>query len=131
MVEKNEELMEAYFNGDVIYKWFYDGRLQLTTQNNTYEIKNSMVGHYVAVKVVYGDENITSEEFLIEAAPKVLPGDANNDGTLDVSDVTAIQMYLAHYDMEINEEALDVNGDGNVDVNDVTALQMILAGYDI
>jgi hypothetical protein len=132
MAEFDDELMEAYFNDEVTYKWFCDGKLHHITKSNVYEIPKELTGHYIAVKVCYGDKSIASEEFKVEVVEvDIMLGDANNDGALDISDVTAMQMYLAHYDIEVSEEALDVNDDGNVDINDVTALQMILAGYDI
>ena len=58
-------------------------------------------------------------------------GDIDSDGTVDVKDVTALQMHLASYEVEINESALDVNGNSVIDVIDVTTLQMLLAGYEI
>lgn len=97
--------------------------------------KEDMVGYINGIKgsvsSVYSNKKAYVTVKFTMPQNEVELGDANNDGTTDVSDVTAIQMYLAGYDQEINEEALDINGDGTVDVNDVTALQMILAGYDI
>ncbi|MEE1061349.1 MAG: hypothetical protein UH080_05935 [Ruminococcus sp.] len=58
-------------------------------------------------------------------------GDINNDTVADVKDVTTLQMYLANYDVAVNENALDVNSNTIVDVTDVTTLQMLLAGYEI
>ena len=55
--------------------------------------------------------------------------DIDGNGYTDVKDVTALQMYLANYGIEIKAENLDVNEDGRTDVADVTALQMLLAGY--
>lgn len=52
--------------------------------------------------------------------------DINKDKYTDIKDVTALQMYLASYDIKVKESKLDVNGDGIVDVKDVTALQLHL-----
>ena len=69
---------------------------------------------------------------VVEKEIPVRYGDVNNDGKIDVTDVTGIQMYLAKYenavDAELGAILADVTGDGNVDVNDVTALQKYLAG---
>ena len=57
-------------------------------------------------------------------------GDANGDGEIDISDVTAIQKYAAAYE-KFNAAQLkyaDVNKDGEVDINDATAVQKYIAG---
>ncbi len=72
----------------------------------------------------------TSHEFDFVVLEDV-KGDINNDTVADVKDVTTLQMHLASYDVEVNENALDVNGNSVVDVTDVTTLQMLLAGYEI
>ena len=56
-----------------------------------------------------------------------LKGDVNNDGRVNVSDVTAlINMILGL--TEKDEARADVNGDGRVNVSDVTALINIILG---
>ncbi|MEE1061063.1 MAG: dockerin type I domain-containing protein, partial [Ruminococcus sp.] len=69
---------------------------------------------------------------IVEKKAAILYGDVNLDGTIDVTDVTCIQMYLAKYenavDAELGATLADVTGDGYVDVTDVTALQKYLAG---
>ena len=129
MAELNEELMEAYFNGEVKYKWFYDGMLQVVTSTPTYEIKNGMVGHYIGVKVVYGDKSVSSEEFEIkEATVDTLLGDANSDGEVNILDATLVQTYVAKYKVEdINLTNADVNKDGIISIQDATAIQMFVA----
>lgn len=39
--------------------------------------------------------------------------------------------YLADWDVEVNEAALDVNGDGIVNTKDTTRLMRYLAGWDV
>ena len=52
-------------------------------------------------------------------APQV-PGDANGDGQVDISDVNAvINMMLGKADMV---ESCDMNGDGKIDISDVNAV---------
>lgn len=69
---------------------------------------------------------------------KVLKGDANGDGVVNVSDVTSMQLHIAGSKNDdgmpiIDEsdkavlEALDLNGDGQLTVSDVTELQMYIA----
>lgn len=61
-------------------------------------------------------------------------GDINNDGKVDVNDVTHLQRYIAGFTDEsgapiISDSDLDfadITGEGTIDSRDVTALQMIL-----
>lgn len=60
-------------------------------------------------------------------------GDVNSDGEINISDVTAIQSYLAEL-ITLDDKCLvaaDTNQDGTVDISDATALQMYLADYNI
>ena len=78
-------------------------------------------------------------EWLIE--PQVVPkkpidftfGDVNEDGKVNIRDVTAIQRFLAEYTdlTERQRGAADVNFDGVVDVRDATLLQMYFAEFDV
>ena len=53
-------------------------------------------------------------------------GDVNNDGAVDVADISAIISYMAG-DATIPEEDADVNGDGSVDVADIASVITIMA----
>ena len=60
-----------------------------------------------------------------------LPGDANGDGEVDVSDAVLLARY-ANEDKEANISDLgrlngDVNGDGQTDMFDVTDIVMFIA----
>ena len=55
-------------------------------------------------------------------------GDANGDGVVSISDVTAIQRYISEIPVEnFNEAAADLNDDGVVTIDDATLLQLYLA----
>ena len=59
-----------------------------------------------------------------------LAGDVNGDGTVDVSDATVIQLYIAELLGEKStfiQEAADVNGDGIIAIDDATHLQQYVA----
>lgn len=57
------------------------------------------------------------------AAPEVLKGDVDANGTVDVSDVTVItNMILGHKQQGYNPVAVDMNGDSAIDVSDVTSI---------
>ena len=58
--------------------------------------------------------------------PRIIPiesvGDTNNDGSIDVDDVTKIIEGLLEADTVLDEAYADVNYDGSIDIDDVTAL---------
>ena len=56
-------------------------------------------------------------------------GDVNGDGTVDVSDATVIQLYIAELlgESTFIQEAADVNGDGIIAIDDATHLQWYVA----
>lgn len=60
-------------------------------------------------------------------------GDVNEDGYVNINDVTSIQRYLAELEdfNELQELAADANRDGFVDISDATTIQMFLAEYEI
>ncbi len=50
-------------------------------------------------------------------------GDVNNDGTFDVSDIIALQLYVLIGDFEINMESADLCSDGKINIFDLMALK--------
>ena len=69
----------------------------------------------------------------LPAAPAALVGDINGDGSVDVSDVTAlVSVILGSDDSDTSAEraekltVCDINGDGDVNVSDITALVAII-----
>ncbi len=56
-------------------------------------------------------------------------GDVNDDGSIDLKDVTVLRRYLVGgWDAVINEANSDVNKDGSIDLKDVTVLRRYLVG---
>ena len=85
-------------------------------------IKNTCAYKYAA------DNNIAYNATVSESI-----GDANANGTVNVTDVTSIQRHVSEL-QQIPEDNLldaDTNGDGVVDINDATYLQMYLAEFDV
>ena len=73
----------------------------------------------------------SSHEMLIGIEPpegwvppvETLMGDVNNDGLINITDVTLLIAYATtQEDNGINLEAADISGDGNINVTDVTML---------
>ena len=60
-----------------------------------------------------------------------LKGDVNDDGVVDLKDLTRIRKYLAGFDVEINLANADVTGDGEVNLKDLTRMRKYFAGFDV
>ena len=61
----------------------------------------------------------------------VMPGDVNDDGTVNVRDYGLLQQYLNGWNVTIVEVAANVNGDSTVNVRDLGLLQQYLNGWDV
>ena len=85
------------------------------------------------VKAIYtdGTESVWSniQHVTLTGGIAVLTGDVNDDGEVNIGDVTAIIDYLlGNASDTFNIEAADVNGDGEVNIADVTAIIDMLLG---
>ena len=77
--------------------------------------------------IVNGKFTVNNVTAQYQGGDESVPGDVNNDGKVNVSDVTAlVNMILGVASMD--QERADVNGDGKVNVSDVTALINIILG---
>jgi len=84
----------------------------------TIELKNTFFTTPAGVEVAFPDETCT-----VTTAATVLLGDVNGDGSVNISDVTALIDYLLSGNASgINLSGADCNQDGSVNIADVTAL---------
>ena len=76
-----------------------------------------------------------AKEVVIErgSAPARKIGDVDGNGSINVSDLTAIQRHIAEFEVLTGDAliAADTNGDGEINIADATHLQMFLAEYDV
>jgi alpha-amylase len=84
---------------------------EVTTQTNKYQVKD------------------VTDTYLPYLDVQSIPGDVNSDGSVNISDVTALIDYLLSGELEtFDAVAADVNGDGSINISDVTALIDMLLG---
>ena len=57
-----------------------------------------------------------------------IPGDANEDGVVDMGDVTTIELMILGY-ITVPTCGADANQDGTIDMGDVTTTELIILGY--
>ena len=82
---------------------------------------------YVAIKhTSYDQLSLGLDDFCFEEATAI-PGDVNGDGSVNISDVTALVNIILGKGTDENGTA-DVNNDGSVNISDVTALVNIILG---
>ena len=75
-----------------------------------------------------GLEGMPSSPFDLTSA-KYTPGDVNDDGSINIADVTSILSIMAgNQSGSLIQEAADVNEDGTTNVADVTSVLSIMAG---
>lgn len=102
--------------------------------DNTYTLTGLTAekDYVVQVRGIYGSDTKTSwvqKTFTTTAAP--VPGDANGDGEVNVTDIMAVANFILGIAMEnFNEEAANVNGDGDVNVTDIMGIANIILGVN-
>ena len=111
-----------------------------TADKRTLEFESDMTdenGDLYAAFIIKGDFGhvwrMTFTLTVEKTASSVLIGDVNNDGNINIFDVTAIQRHLAEMELLSGGglKAADCTGDGKVSIDDATRLQMYLAEYDV
>jgi hypothetical protein len=79
---------------------------------------------------VANDWTIFDNFRLTYLGPAIMTGDVNHDGTLTITDVTALVSIILGKDNTLphcyDHTAADVNGDQNVTIADITALVNLL-----
>ena len=61
--------------------------------------------------------------------PVIIPGDVNDNGSVNIDDITALINHLLNNEVPVNEANADVDHDGKLGIGDVTTLiNMLLTG---
>ncbi|MBR2083336.1 MAG: hypothetical protein IJ879_01675 [Muribaculaceae bacterium] len=114
------ELLDQYLNQPLTLTFDVYGAIKVMSTAE-YKITVSLEENYIIV------EKITPEP------PAYLRGDVDNDGDVDIDDVTRLIDVVLGKDVTYNAAAADCNtetGDGSVDIDDVTALiNRVLKGF--
>lgn len=103
-----------------------------SSEPETYEIGFSTLNNIAFCDGGFGDAHIyyTKDEepnYPVVSEKTALLGDANDDGQVNVNDITAIASFILTGSAEPwNEVNADANGDGIVNVNDITATATII-----
>ncbi len=93
-------------------RWSGDSDIDGKTLDISAEM--TYVANWIQRRMVYLDENVF-------ARPVVLPGDVNEDGSIDISDVVMLINHCLTGD-PVNEANSDYTGNGIIDIQDITEL---------
>lgn len=95
---------------------FFNGvEIPAVEEGKTYDVTGIVILSKAGLARVYITE-------LTEAAAAGLRGDVNNDGDVNIGDVTTLIDYLLNPATEINAANADVTLEGDINIGDVTAL---------
>ena len=85
----------------------------------------------VQVRGKYGSENYSPWVTKAFTTTAPMPGDANGDGEVNVTDIMAVANFILGIDMTtFYEQAADVNGDDDVNVTDIMGIANIILGVN-
>ncbi len=80
MAEQSETFMEAYFEGDVTFRWYLDGNVINGYTDYSIDLIEAYCGHTIYVQVIYGGKTATSAVLNIDhyEAPHICEYDFEN-----------------------------------------------------
>lgn len=113
--------------GFVFKGWFVDGQKVSSSMSFNYLMPYSDVT--LLASLVYdpanpGDPDSDNEQ---ESIDNGRPGDVNNDGKVNVTDIMAVANHILNIHMDkFNLLAADVNGDGDINVTDIMGIANII-----
>lgn len=118
VTEVHREVKDVYRNV-MDNKYYYSTKVGYTGKPIT-NIKEEVVADEDFATITFDFGNVV---------PALVLGDANDDKTVDVADITAIAAYILGEEPEpFNHEAADANQDGTIDVADITSTASIILG---
>lgn len=149
-VEFNDDMGGQYqmpqtMNSPVTLAWF-NGTENFVGENATFvtltfEVSEDAIAGDVAELIITHDPSdvydITETDIPLNVVNGIVtiqdcvPGDINGDGSANMKDLTRLFQYLADWEVEVNEPALDTNGDGSVNMKDQTRLFQYFADWDV
>lgn len=123
--------------GEVISEYTIKGTVGTsyqTVEDSSVDIKfapNNIVGSPTGKFTEEPQEVVYNYSIYVPEA--VLKADLNFDGSVDIKDVTTLQLYLANFNKFTDEQIAlaDVTYDNHVDINDGTMIQLYLANFSV
>ena len=74
-----------------------------------------------------GENNVLLYGYKVTIGPANIPGDVNDDGVVNVTDIVATVNYIMEKPSDgFNKDAADLNGDGEINVTDIVKMVTII-----
>ena len=110
----------------------FDATIEGVSAVITKSMEQNADGSYrIAISVVSADLQNAACYIINVTAPAGKKGDVDDNGTVNINDVTALINYLLSHNSEgINLQNADVDSDSNINISDVTALINLLLRGD-
>ena len=84
----------------------------------------------IAISAIPADLQAATCYIINVTVASFIKGDVNNDGAVNISDVTVLIDYLLKGSGEINMQAADFDNSGSINISDVTDLiDYLLSGH--
>ena len=124
--------------------WFSQQSLDETCDGTiavlTFSVNKDVTKGSTKIKLSYDADNVFNSDFENITFETVsgdvtivdfIPGDINDDKTINMKDIVLLQQYLNSFDVNINSKAADVYFDSAINMKDIALLQKYLNGYDV
>ena len=101
--------------------------------NNVYGSGDEMFGMIKreTLSVVYPEYFSSLMKAYKSSSTGRVPGDVNDDGELNIKDVTLLKQHLAKWNVTINAKNADVDGDSQITIKDLTLIKQALAKWKV
>lgn len=83
------------------------------------------------ITIKAGNDALSKATIVYNHVMPYTPGDINDSGNVDLSDVVALAQKVAGWSVSCNEAALNVDGAGTVNLDDVVCLAQFVAGWSV
>lgn len=124
--------------------WFSQQSLDETCNGTiavlTFSVNKDATKGSTQIKLSYDEDNVFNSDFENITFETVsgditivdfIPGDINDDKTINMKDIVLLQQYLNSFDVNINSKAADVYFDSAINMKDIALLQKYLNDYDV
>lgn len=130
-ISVSEKQMRVFVNGELIID-FVDEENKYYIGFSYEEVEPSIFLWWNSNNcVMYSDVKISAPGVLLPFPEPIMYGDANDDGSINLSDVSLMLRHIAKWEgLEMNAEATDVNVDGSINLSDVSLTLKHIAGWE-
>jgi len=122
--------VKIYPGGQSAYKKEIQFRMSAPENVNVWDNSNDF--SYVGIATIPGNQPVLAKNISVydngtkiygDEPSKILAGDVNSDGKVDIVDYALLKKYILGLKLDINLNTADFNGDGKINIIDYTLLR--------